>query len=121
MTDKELQEARSQIIVKAKNRIQMPPVIKMRLDKCEILSKDPALQGFETSNFIFTDISFGTNNRKRLIVVRDTNGTLRHANNDERHRMNQIYFPIEGREIHTPEMFNNPYLSVRIFYLLFKI
>lgn len=111
MTDKELEEARSEIIVKAKNRIQMPPVVKMRSDKCKILSKDPALQGNETSNFIFTDISFGNNNRTRLIVVRDTNGTLRHANNNERHRMNQIYFPIEGREIHTPEMFNNPYLS----------
>ncbi|KOC67745.1 28S ribosomal protein S22, mitochondrial [Habropoda laboriosa] len=110
MTDKELQEARAKISTKAKGRIQMPPVVKIRAEP-EILSKDVALQGLYMHNIVFTDISFGSNNRNRLIVVREPNGTLRHANSNERHRMNQVYFPISNREVHIPEMFKNPYLN----------
>lgn len=43
--------------------------------------------------------------QNRLIVVREPNGVLRRANHEERHRMNQIYFPVDGRFIHTPKMF----------------
>ncbi|CAK9816062.1 28S ribosomal protein S22, mitochondrial [Anthophora plagiata] len=110
MTDEELQEVRAQISTKARGRIQMPPVVKVRAED-EIISKDIGLQGLCEQNYVFTDISFGNTNRNRLIVVRDTNGTLRHANSNERHRMNQIYFPISDREIHTPQMFSNPYFS----------
>ncbi|CAL7942723.1 unnamed protein product [Xylocopa violacea] len=112
MTDEELQQARAQIEAKAKGRIQMPPVVKIRSENVEILSDDPGLQDFtETTNVVFTDISFGGNNRNRLIVVREPSGTLRHATSNERHRMNQVYFPIQGREVHTPQMFRDPYLN----------
>ncbi|XP_060829818.1 small ribosomal subunit protein mS22 [Bombus pascuorum] len=111
MTDEELQEARARLAVKARKRIQMPPVVKIRSDEVEVLAKEPELQGYEQHNLVFTDISFGKNNRNRLIVVRESNGTLRQATCNERHRMNQIYFPINGREIHTPQMFFHPYLS----------
>lgn len=113
MTDKELQEARALLATKAKRCIQMPPVVKIRSDEVEVLVKEPELEGYEQYNLVFTDISFGKNNRDRLIVIREPNGTLRQATCNERHRMNQIYFPINGRELHTPKMFFHPYLSVR--------
>ncbi|XP_043521502.1 28S ribosomal protein S22, mitochondrial [Frieseomelitta varia] len=111
MTDEELAKAREEIGKKANRRIQMPPVVKIRPKEPKVLVKEPELQGCGRSNLVFTDISFGKSNRNRIIVVRETNGTLRHANSSERHRMNQIYFPITGREMHTPQMFFNPYLK----------
>lgn len=114
MTDEELKEAMLGVEKKAKGRIQMPPVVNLRDDTNQVLSKDYALQGYSDSKFVFTDISFGGTNRHRLIVVREPNGILRHANIDERHRMNQVYFPTPDREMHTPKMFTNPYFSVRI-------
>lgn len=113
MTDEELAKAREEVGKKANSRIQMPPVVKIRPKEPKVLVNEPELQGYEESNLVFTDISFGKNNRNRIIVVREANGTLRHANSNERHRMNQIYFPITGREMHTPKMLCNPYLKVR--------
>ncbi|KAK9295252.1 hypothetical protein QLX08_010391 [Tetragonisca angustula] len=111
MTDEELAKAREEIGKKANRRLQMPPVVKIRPKEPKVLVKEPELQGCERSSLVFTDISFGKSNRNRIIVVREINGTLRHANSNERHRMNQIYFPITGREMHTPQMFCNPYLK----------
>ncbi|XP_076757295.1 mitochondrial ribosomal protein S22 [Xylocopa sonorina] len=111
MTEEELQEARAEIGAKARGRIQMPPVVKPRSEEVQVLSDDPALESFLDSNIVFTDISVNGNNKERLIVVREPNGLLRHALPNERHRMNQVYFPIRGREVHTPQMFYNPYLN----------
>ncbi|XP_017888791.1 28S ribosomal protein S22, mitochondrial [Ceratina calcarata] len=111
MTDEELEKARAEIEKKAKGRIQMPPYVKARSDQVQLISDEPAVQGYSEQNFVFTDISFGSNNRERLIVVREANGILRRANTFERHRMNQTYFPIEGREIHHPQMFFSPYID----------
>jgi small subunit ribosomal protein S22 len=44
----------------------------------------------------------------RLIIVRDLDGTLRYANDQERIKMNNIYFPMEGREFRVPKMFSDP-------------
>ncbi|XP_048512904.1 28S ribosomal protein S22, mitochondrial isoform X2 [Athalia rosae] len=41
----------------------------------------------------------------------DTDGILREADPKERHRLNQIYFPLEGREIDTPKLFDQDYLK----------
>lgn len=111
MTDEELENARSEIAGKARGRIQMPPYVKQRPDQPRLLDDEPALEGFTEQNYVFTDISFGNNNRERLIVVREANGKLREANANERHRMNQIYCPIAGREVHHPRMFYSPYLD----------
>lgn len=48
----------------------------------------------------------------RLIVVREPDGTLREANKDERHRMNQLYFPVKGRSLYHPRMFQPENLKV---------
>lgn len=46
------------------------------------------------------------------MVVREPDGTLRTANADERHTVNQIYFPQFGRELKHPNMFNDENLKV---------
>nr|XP_003701235.1 PREDICTED: 28S ribosomal protein S22, mitochondrial isoform X1 [Megachile rotundata] len=111
MTDEELKAAQAAMEKKARGRLQMPPVVKPRVDANQVLSKDFGIQGFSDTNIVFTDISFGGTNRHRLIVVREPSGILRHANTKERHRMNQVYFPIKDREIHTPKMFSDPYFK----------
>ncbi len=50
--------------------------------------------------------------QKRLIVVREPDGRLRHANWNERERMLQIFYPAKGKLFHTPVMFNPDALEV---------
>ena len=38
-------------------------------------------------------------------AYRDPDGTLRHASPEQRDRLNQIYFPKEGRNVDAPGMF----------------
>ncbi|XP_063988586.1 small ribosomal subunit protein mS22 [Diachasmimorpha longicaudata] len=107
MTDEELQASLQKAEQDLQQRLQMPPVVKERSPITDIVSKDPAIQGNDGSKYIFTDITFGVNDLNRLIVARDPDGTLRKASWDERFRMNQIYFPVEGREMFTPKMFQD--------------
>ena len=46
----------------------------------------------------------------RYIVVREIDGTLRQAHWEERDRMNQIYFPKEGRHLTLPKMLTSAHL-----------
>lgn len=111
MTDEELQDALEDANKKSDDFLQMPPVLAARKPKNTVLSYDPALEGLETSPLVFTDISFGVPNSKRLIVVREPDGTLREANWEVRDRINQSYFPSPGREILCPKMFDGEYLN----------
>jgi len=52
-------------------------------------------------------------------VVREPNGILRKANEDERHAVNQIYFPQSGRELKHPAMFDDNNLKVLVRKYLF--
>lgn len=115
MTDDQLKEAMQSAERKAEKLLQMPPVIKERKPIDKVLSKDVALQGYTDSKLVITDITFGIENHDRLIVVREPNGTLRYADWDERHRMNQIYFPMDGRDITMPKMFDKENLEVTKF------
>lgn len=72
---------------------------------------DPGLQSFDTAKFIFTDITFGVKDTERTIVVRQPDGTLESANAEIRKRMNQIFFPHEGRRLRQPQLFNSEYLK----------
>ncbi|XP_076237365.1 mitochondrial ribosomal protein S22 [Calliopsis andreniformis] len=111
MTDEELEKAELLAKKKLAQVLQMPPVVKAQPDVVKVISKDPALQGYCSTKYVFTDISYGISNKERLITVRDPDGTLRHASRNERHRMNQAYFPMEGREFHIPKMFYDPYFK----------
>ncbi|XP_043260361.1 28S ribosomal protein S22, mitochondrial [Colletes gigas] len=111
MTDEGLQQAQDEIQTKLDLILQIPPVVKARSDTIEILATDAALRGYDQSKFVFTDISYGGRTRDRLIVVREPDGTLRHANTNERNRMTQVYYSVDHREIHVPKMFYDPYFK----------
>lgn len=112
LTEEELQKAQEEAERKAEMYLQMPPVVKQRLEPSTTLCEDPALEGHDTSKFVFTDITFGLNDRKRYVVIREPNGTLRHATWEERDRIVPIYFPKPGRDIVKPRMFEGEYLEV---------
>ena len=44
----------------------------------------------------------------RIIVARESDGTLRHASWDEREKANKIYFPTDMKVFRTPKMFTDP-------------
>ncbi|KAK7497941.1 hypothetical protein BaRGS_00010812 [Batillaria attramentaria] len=104
-------ELQEQAANRIKYRLQMPPFMKVRQPVNQVLSKNPELEGLEENKYIFTDITFGVKNRQRIIVVRDPDGTLRKAEWEERDRINQIYSPIEGRQLHMPPMFQEAALE----------
>lgn len=118
MTEKQLQKALNKANLEMEQLLQMPPVIKTRVEDVRILSKDPALQGYSDSKYVITDITFGIRNKNRTIAVREPDGTLRTADFSERDRLNQIYFPVEGREIYMPKMFLDENLEVCNGYLI---
>nr|XP_022913535.1 28S ribosomal protein S22, mitochondrial [Onthophagus taurus] len=111
LTEDQLQEAMRDAENQVENIIQIPPVIKIRKPIDVIISCDPALKGLEESKMVFTDITFGLNNSERLIVIREPCGTLRHADWDTRERMNQIYFPLQGKKYRIPQMFQDIYFE----------
>ncbi|XP_063821981.1 small ribosomal subunit protein mS22 [Ostrinia nubilalis] len=107
LTNEELEAEIKKANEKADVLLQMPPVVKVQQPINEVLSNDPALIGYDTSKYLFTDITFGIANERRLIVERDPDGILRHCDHDVRKRLNQTYFPIPGRKIKEPIMFSN--------------
>lgn len=111
VTDEQLQNMLKEAEEKTDELLQMPPVLKTRTTTDKILSTDPALEGYDTATYVFTDITFGIKNIDRIIIVREADGTLRNADWPLRDRVNQIYFPIPGREIKTPLMFQDSYFE----------
>ncbi|MPC41021.1 28S ribosomal protein S22, mitochondrial [Portunus trituberculatus] len=110
LTEEELGELKEEMEKKAETLLQMPPVVKQREPIQVVLSRDPALTGFDTCRYVFTDITYGVPDR-RLILVRDTDGTLRQASWEERDRMNQIYNPQSGRKIRPHRVFEEENLK----------
>ncbi|XP_071449162.1 small ribosomal subunit protein mS22 isoform X2 [Hetaerina americana] len=111
MTTEELEKEMAEVQQKVDKKLQMPPFINEREDIDCVLSEEPKLKGYDSSKYVFTDITYGVTDRDRLIVVRDTDGTLRKANWEERHRMNQLYFERPGRKYYKPRMFKEEYLK----------
>ncbi|VVD05020.1 unnamed protein product, partial [Leptidea sinapis] len=73
----------------------------------DVLARDPALIGYDSSTYLFTDITFGVANEHRIIVERGPDGTLQSCDYDTRKRLNQIYFPSDGRKLREPKMFSD--------------
>ena len=111
MTEEELQEAHKEASMKAETKLKMPPVMDERSSSPQVLEEDPELAGFDTCNYVFTDITDGVSARSRIIVVREPDGNLRTCNWEEQDRLNQIYFPIEGRKHYVPQMFEDEHLQ----------
>lgn len=111
MTDEELQQSMKQAHIKADQLLQMPPVLPAQIPITKIFSKDPALQGLETSKTVFFDITFGIKDNNRLITVRDLDGTLKEVDIDTRQRITQIYFPKPTRTIKPPRLLSGEYFE----------
>jgi len=114
MTQEELEEAQAEIRAKAEVKLQMPPVMEEREGseaRCQVLEEDSQLAGFDTCNYVFTDITFGVPDRSRVVVVRQPGGQLRTASWEEQDRLNLIYFPTEGRKHYIPQMFEPHHLK----------
>ncbi|XP_014211681.1 28S ribosomal protein S22, mitochondrial [Copidosoma floridanum] len=111
MTNEALEEARAKAEKFMWERLQIPPIVKLREEDDRILSKDPELQGLSDCKYVFTDITFGVSNRNRVIVVREPNGILRPAKHVERDRLNQIYFPVQDKDVRMPKMFEDEHLQ----------
>ncbi|XP_041976846.1 28S ribosomal protein S22, mitochondrial [Aricia agestis] len=107
LTEEDLQIERAKANKKAKKLLQMPPVVKIQGHISEVLSKDPALQGYDSATYLFTDITFGVRNEERFIVQRNPDGTLCKSDHDTRKKLNQIYFPLHGRKIREPLLFSD--------------
>ncbi|CAG9769035.1 unnamed protein product [Ceutorhynchus assimilis] len=111
MTEEELKEALEVAKETAEELLQIPPVVRVRDQNVKVLSRDPALQGLETSRLVFIDITYGTKDSDRLIVVREPDGTLQEAEWQLRQRMNQTYFPQDKKYLETPKMFEGEYFE----------
>ncbi|XP_077998156.1 small ribosomal subunit protein mS22-like [Glandiceps talaboti] len=107
VSEERLQELIEEAKEKAEQKLQMPPVLEERNEIETVLSEDHELEGLDTSNIVFTDITYGVPDRERFVVVREPSGILRNANWNERARMLQIYFPREGRKIEMPKVFQD--------------
>ncbi|CAG9585158.1 unnamed protein product [Danaus chrysippus] len=108
LTDEELKTEQSNAYKSAERLLQMPPVVKVQEPVDDVLSKDPALVGYDSSTYLFTDITHGVANEHRLIIQREPDGTLRSCDHDVRKKLNQIYFPMQGRKLRDPLVFSDP-------------
>ncbi|XP_036323489.1 28S ribosomal protein S22, mitochondrial [Rhagoletis pomonella] len=111
MTVAMLEEEFRKTIARAKERLQMPPVVQIRKDEHKIISNDSALSGFSNTKYVITDITYGLRQSERKVVVRQTNGTLEYAPMEVTKRMRQLYFPLNGRSIRVPQMFQDDHLQ----------
>lgn len=66
---------------------------------------------FSKSKYVISDITYGIDETDRTIVVRQIDGTLENADAKIRKRINQIYFPLQGRKIRVPRMFETENLK----------
>ncbi|XP_043215563.1 28S ribosomal protein S22, mitochondrial-like [Amphibalanus amphitrite] len=111
MTDEDLDKERRRIEQCLREKLQVPPVLGPRKPIERVLAKDPRLEGLHDSKLVCIDISPDLSDRKRMITVREPDGTLRTANWHERGRINQIFLPVDGRTVTMPKMFEEPHLT----------
>ncbi|GFO02184.1 mitochondrial ribosomal protein s22 [Plakobranchus ocellatus] len=111
LTDAEFRREMTKAKQRLSKRLQIPPYMNPRKPNITPLSVDPDLAHFDTSSYVFTDVTFGIKDRDRSVVIRETDGTLRTAPWDVKDRMNQIYNPREGKEYLKPQMFQEEHLE----------
>ncbi|XP_070561521.1 small ribosomal subunit protein mS22-like [Ptychodera flava] len=112
VSEERLQELLQEAKEKAEKKLQMPPVMDERNEIDTVLSDDHELAGLNSTNIVFTDISYGVTDRERFVVVREPSGVLRKANWSERARMLEVYFPREGRKLEMPPLFEDENLDI---------
>lgn len=131
MTTEQIEDEIKSAFEKAEYLLQMPPIVKVSLfkkmpfsqcswfccsnqiqrDNCKVISTDPGMHLFSKSKYVISDITYGIDDTDRTIVVRQIDGTLENADATIRKRINQIYFPLQGRKIRVPRMFETENLK----------
>uniref|UniRef100_A0A8D8W4K9 28S ribosomal protein S22, mitochondrial n=1 Tax=Cacopsylla melanoneura TaxID=428564 RepID=A0A8D8W4K9_9HEMI len=112
LTTEEVDKLQKESYERAVKKMQVPPIVPPRDDnKLEKLSYDPEILGHDICKYVFTDITFGISDAKRIIVVREPDGLLREANTFERHKMNSVYFSRSECTLKHPEMFEEENLK----------
>lgn len=48
---------------KANEKVQMPPIVPLRTDLGQVLDVDKDIIGYNSSKFVFTDITFGVSDK----------------------------------------------------------
>uniref|UniRef100_A0A915PWH7 Uncharacterized protein n=1 Tax=Setaria digitata TaxID=48799 RepID=A0A915PWH7_9BILA len=114
MTDETYQRTLKNMKEIGANFLQFVPILEPRCSTPIILAKDPEIEGFDNSKYIFTDLSFGFGIQVRAVVVRETDGTLRSAIPEERDRMSRVYKGHPYRPVYEPPLFKDPYLQMAL-------
>jgi len=113
MTDEQLKQSIEEYETRAREHLQMVPVMKnWNSEENEILSEDAEIEGFADNSYVFIDISAGVKRRERTITIREPNGTLRTATPPEKRDCLNLMFPIDNRLYKTPEMFEESNLEI---------
>lgn len=97
---------------RGKRFLQFVPVKEPRPDSYTVLSRDDEIRDFDTSKFVFTDVTFDATNQDRIVIVREPDGTLRTALPSERDRMNRLYYSMPDCPVNEPPLFSEPHFSV---------
>lgn len=63
LTQAELDQVMAEVELKLKKKLQMPPLVSERKPVSKVLSKNPELQGFDSSKYVFIDVSQGVPDR----------------------------------------------------------
>jgi len=57
----------AEVKLKAKEKVQMPPIVPLRTDLGQVLEVNKDIIGFDSSKFVFTDITFGVSDKVIII------------------------------------------------------
>ncbi|CAG9538203.1 unnamed protein product [Cercopithifilaria johnstoni] len=114
MTDEAYEKTVKSMEEIGRNFLQFVPVLEPRCSTPIVLANDPEIKGFDSSKYVFTDLSFGLGVQVRSVVVRETDGTLRSATPEERDRMTRVYKGHQYRPIYEPPLFKDPYLQMAL-------
>jgi len=58
----------AEVKLKAKEKVQMPPIVPLRTDLGQVLEVNKDIIGFDSSKFIFTDITFGVSDKVFILL-----------------------------------------------------
>lgn len=53
----------AEVNIKAKEKVQMPPIVPLRTDLGQVLEINKDIIGFDSAKFVFTDITFGISDK----------------------------------------------------------
>lgn len=113
-----LEKVQKAALAQAEEHLEMPPVKFQRKEIERIISTDEDCIGFdwEGSDFVFTDISENITSSTRRVVVRENaTGILRESKWEQRERMNELYWPTEGRDYKPKQITQDEHLMRNVF------